>query len=259
MRTRTSNERTAPANGRALRFVAGTLLTGLFAGCVITSPHWDYVPASISTPIPFQAWNASTTPLFVECADDTGAHGNPSAGEASYIPAATLNTSSLASFDSAGNAIYSASKQVTLPRVCWKYFGSYDFWQANVRVVRLQDGKKVPLSTYDLKGLECVGRENGKVGRWYGFVGKGCEKKYLGTSTAIPYIVMRINGYNDGLKPSVPAPPSRPGVLPPGPLPPRPGLVLPPSNGVPSGTARAADLPPLTPAAIDQAAKSGLR
>jgi hypothetical protein len=256
---RTSNERTALAGGRALRFVAGTLITGVLAGCAITSPHWDYVPASISTPIPFQAWNSSTGPLYVECANDTGAHGSPSAGEASYIAAATLTTSALPSLDSAGNAIHSASKQVTLPRACWKYFGSYDFWQANVRVVRLQDGKKVPLSTYDLKGLECVGRENGKVGRWYGFVGKGCEKKYLGTSTAIPYIVMRINGYNNGLKPSVPAPPVRPGALPAHPVPPRPGIVLPPSNSVPNGTPRAADVPPITPTAIGQAAKGGLR
>jgi hypothetical protein len=182
----------------------------LCGGCSITSPYWDYVPASITTPIPFQAWTLSTAAHYVECANDTTGHGSPSAGEASYINAATLWPSSQPSLDSVGAAIYSASKQVTLPSACWKYFGDYDFWQANVRVVQLgADGKKQPLRSYDLDGLECLGRENGKVARWNGHLNKGCEKTYLGSSTVIPYIVLRIEGYQNGIEASASAPVSK--------------------------------------------------
>jgi hypothetical protein len=102
--------------------------------------------------------------------------------------------------DSTGAAIYSASKSVALPSECWDWFGDYEFWQANVRVVQLnEEGKKVPFASYDLNGLSCLGRETGKVGRWNGHVNKGCEMKYSNTGAAIPYIVLRIDGYQNGL------------------------------------------------------------
>jgi hypothetical protein len=176
------------------------MMACLFAGCSITSPYWGYVPASTSTPIPFQVFSVNASELQIECANDTNAHGNPTAGEASYIHVATLSPSSPASLDAAGRSLYSFSASRTLPSACWKYFGSYDFWQANVRVVLVNaDGTKVPYSTYDLNGLGCLGREVGKTNNWFGASGKSCEYKYLGTTTPIPYIVMRIEGYAAGL------------------------------------------------------------
>lgn len=183
--------------------LVGALLVATASGCSITSPYWGYTPASTSAPIPFQAWNISTSPLYVECANDTTGHGSPTAGEASYIPAATLSTSTLPSLDSLGQAIYSASKNVTLPAVCWKFHSySPSFWQANVRVVtKNADGSKSALQNFDLQGLECLGRENGRVARWNGHVGKNCEHRFSNTNQPTPYIVLRIYGsYERGLR-----------------------------------------------------------
>lgn len=189
------------SNGRASwRQLLWTLLSiaGLPA-CSITSPYWDYVPASTSTPIPFQVFSISNANLQVECANDTNAHGNPANGEASYIWASNLTASSEPSLDSLGNRLYSFSKNVTLPSACWEYFSDWDFWQANVRVVYVNsDGTKVPYSSYDRLGLECLGREVGKAASWFGAVNKGCEKRYLNSTDVIPYIVMRIEGYAAG-------------------------------------------------------------
>src|SRR5688572_26011300 len=115
----------------------GSLLLLLAAGqgCAITSPFWGYVPDSTSDPIPFQAWASSTAnPVVLECADDTNAHGWPTDGEASYIHVTNIPVSTSVSLDPSGSSVYSASKTLALPNTCWKYFGDYDFWQANIRL-----------------------------------------------------------------------------------------------------------------------------
>lgn len=179
------------------------VLAIVLSGCAVTSPYWGYVPASTSAPIPFQAWTPKNdAPVVVECATSTTAHGNPTDGEASYIVAANIAVSASKSLDGAGGALYSASASVILPSSCWDYFGDYDFWQANVRVSQTtnwSDGThKVIFSSYDKPGLECLGRETGKRASWSGAVGHDCEMTYLGESTKIPYIVLRIDGYAAG-------------------------------------------------------------
>lgn len=211
-----------------MRTHAGPTLVGMLAamalsGCVVTSPYWDYVPASTSAPIPFQAWTTSNAaPVIVECATATTGHGNPADGEASYIVAASMPVSASASLDAQGVGMYSASANVALPSDCWDYFGSYDFWQANVRISQTAawsgEVRKVVFSSFDLTGLECLGRENGKRASWFGFLNQGCEKNFLGTSTKIPYIVMRIDGFaagRSGVRPvSAPTPGDRSAVRP---------------------------------------------
>jgi hypothetical protein len=165
----------------------------------VTSPHWDYVPESTAAPIPFQAWAVSNAnPVKIECANDTSAHGGPAAGEASYILVANVTPSSTASLDPSGGTVYSASTTQALPAACWKYFSDYDFWQANVRLSQVVDGTKVIFSSFDKPGLECLGKEVGKARSWLGFFDK-CEKRYLGSDDKIPYIVLRIDGYAEGL------------------------------------------------------------
>ena len=168
------------------------------AGCTISSPHWDYVPDTIATPIPFQAWTTSTAnPVVLECANDTSAHGWPTAGEASYVHVTNLSLSSTPSLDPAGSAVYSASANVALPSQCWKYFGDYDFWQANLRIWQNNGSGRSIFTSFDKPGLECLGREVGKARSWLGFFDK-CEKRYLGGGDKIPYIVLRIDGYANG-------------------------------------------------------------
>lgn len=182
------------------------LVAGALPGCAVTSPHWGYVPDSTEAAIPVQAWTAHTgSPVVVECATATTAHGSPSPGESAYVVAANLPVASADIRDSQGNVLHSASANVTIPSSCWDYFGDYDFWQLNLRVSQLQPNTtgggttKRIFSSFDVDGLECLGRENGAAASFHGFVGQGCEKTYLGESTQIPYIVLRIEGHENGL------------------------------------------------------------
>lgn len=186
--------------------VGGALLCAFCAGgCAVTSPHWGYVPASTEAPIPVQAWTAHTgAPVVVECATDTTAHGSPYPDESAYIVAASLPVSGAENLDAEGAAMHTASGMVSFPSDCWEYFGSYDFWQLNLRVSQIQPASeggttKRIFSSFDVAGLECLGRENGAAASWFGFLGKGCEKTYLGQTNQIPYIVLRIEGHAAGL------------------------------------------------------------
>jgi hypothetical protein len=174
-------------------------------GCAVTSPHWGYVPASTEAAIPVQAWTSYTTnPVVVECASATNAHGSPSPGESAYIVAANLPVAAGNVLDSEGNVLHSASANVSMPSQCWDYFGDYDFWQLNLRVSQIQPAPgggttKRIFSSFDNVGLDCLGSSIGAASSFYGFVGQGCEKTYLGEDEQIPYIVLRITGYEDGL------------------------------------------------------------
>jgi hypothetical protein len=199
----------ARGSGRGgVRCEAAALLLAAAAleACAVTSPHWGYVPDSTAAPIPVQAWTAHTTnPVVVECATATNAHGSPDPGESAYIVAASLPVATANILDSEGNVMHSASGSVTMPSQCWDYFGDYDFWQLNLRVSQIQPASsgggttKRIFSSFDTEGLECLGSTNGAAASFYGFVGQGCEKTYLGEDTQIPYIVLRITGYENGL------------------------------------------------------------
>jgi hypothetical protein len=196
-------------NGSGKAVLHGALaLAGLaLQACAVTSPHWDYVPASTTAAIPVQAWTSYTThPVVVECATATSAHGSPSPGESAYIVAATLPVAAGDILDSEGNVLHSASANVTMPSQCWDYFGDYDFWQLNLRVSQVQPAPgggttttKRIFSSFDNAGLECLGSNIGAPASFYGFVGQGCEKTYLGEDEQIPYIVLRITGYEAGI------------------------------------------------------------
>jgi hypothetical protein len=187
--------------GKAAVLLAGVALQA----CAVTSPHWGYVPASTEAAIPVQAWTSYTTnPVVVECASATNAHGSPSPGESAYILAATLPVAAGDILDSEGNVLHSASANVSMPSQCWDYFGDYDFWQLNLRVSQLQPAPgggttKRIFSSFDNVGLDCLGSSIGAASSFYGFVGQGCEKTYLGEEEQIPYIVLRITGYENGL------------------------------------------------------------
>jgi hypothetical protein len=191
--------------GKSLSQGALVLAAAALQACAVTSPHWGYVPDSTEAAIPVQAWTSYTTnPVVVECATATNAHGSPDPGESAYIVAATVPVASGDILDSEGNVLHSASSSVTLPSQCWDYFGDYDFWQSNLRVSQVQPAPgggttKRIFSSFDSAGLECLGSTIGAASSFYGFVGQGCEKTYLGEDEQIPYIVLRITGYENGL------------------------------------------------------------
>jgi hypothetical protein len=213
MKAETMCIRTKLAVVRGSNHMTCVLALAILSSCAVTSPYWGYVPASTTAAIPVQAWTPYTNaPIVVECAQATNAHGGPSPDESAYIVAATIPVSTTANLDSEGTAMYTAAANVTFPSACWDYFGSYDFWQINLRITQVQPNalgsgttKKV-FASFDLDGLSCLGSTNGAAGAWYGFVNQGCEKTYLGSDDAIPYIVLRIDGYNNGLNARAAAP-----------------------------------------------------
>jgi hypothetical protein len=124
--------------------------------------------------------------------------------ESAYIDAASLAVSASGNLDGQGDVMHTASGNVTFPSQCWDYFGDYDFWQLNLRVSQIVPAigggtTNRVFSSFDLVGLECLGSENGAAASWFGFLGQGCEKTYLGQTEQIPYIVLRIDGYAAGL------------------------------------------------------------
>lgn len=190
---------------KGLRRGALVLAGAALQACAVTSPHWGYVPASTGAAIPVQAWTSYTAnPVVVECATSTTAHGSPDPGESAYIVAATLPVAAGDILDSEANVMHSASGNVTMPSQCWDYFGDYDFWQLNLRVSQIQPAPgggttQRIFSSFDTAGLDCLGSSNGAAASFYGFVGQGCEMTYLGEDEQIPYIVLRITGYENGL------------------------------------------------------------
>ncbi|MEO1337689.1 MAG: hypothetical protein AAFV29_18745 [Myxococcota bacterium] len=137
--------------------------------------------------------------MLIECARETTAHGSPRNGDASYRTVTTLWPDSHQHYDSFGSVMYSASTKVALPSECWDYFGSYGFWQANIRISQVVSGQRRMFTSFDANGLECLGRENGKAQSWTGYLNQGCEKTYLGSTTKIPYLVLRFDGGPDGI------------------------------------------------------------
>lgn len=169
------------------RYVA--LLVG-FTGC-LTSPFYGQVFQDRSNPVPFQLWTLDKTKeVTVECAP-ASAHGGPYDGEGAYQLLHTFSPSQQPSYDPQGNEIYSAGVKLSLPNSCWRYY-SYPDGTNYITVVRVrQGGSDSGLFTFDQAGLECLGGWIGKAGQWFGWLGKGCEKRYINTGGVIRTVFLK--------------------------------------------------------------------
>ena len=87
--------------------------------------------------------------------------------------------------------IYSAGIKTALPASCWRQDPANSVWYSAVRATQGSGSSITEYKTFNKTGLECLGREIGKATSWVGWIGKGCEATYSGSTTAIPYVIFR--------------------------------------------------------------------
>ena len=176
------------AIARRLLGVAG--LAGaatLLSGCLQTSPTWNQ---SFANHIPLTALTTSSSPAVqFEC--------SPAYHGGTYPPFESPTWTSVASvapsggaLDTNGLALYAASGSYVLPSACWRQDPANSTWYAAVRARQPGVGPTAGFYTVDSGGLACVGDWVGASGSWVGWMGKGCQMTYSGSSTAIPFVII---------------------------------------------------------------------
>ena len=162
----------------------------LLSGC-LTSPYYGQIFNARTDLIPFEIWTYDKNQnITLECAQ-ASAHGGPLNGGGSYQPLTTVNPPNQAHFDYKGDEIYHAGKQVVIPSSCWRYY-PYSDGTNYITVVRINQGtlEQDSIYTFDKNGLGCLGEWVGKKG-FYGWFGKGCEKRYTNTNNAIKTVFLK--------------------------------------------------------------------
>lgn len=166
--------------------------TPMFAltGCLIISPYWNQEFASHTNEVPLQAFtlNASEVINF-QCAQASHGGLHPFGSPPTWININNVPTSATPSYDPAGGKMYGAGISTKLPSSCWRQDPANSIYYTAVRA-RPADSTTA-FVTFTKPGLECLGREIGKMANWLGWYGKGCNQTYSGSSTAIPYVIIR--------------------------------------------------------------------
>lgn len=177
---RITSSRATRASARALG-VATALLA--LNGCLITSPYWNQEFSDHTKAIPIQTWVGSkSTQVKVECAQAFHAGLYPSEPSANWLFVTNITSQSKGLLDPQGVAVYGAGKSMVLPANCWREDPANNIWYSALRASVV--GSSVKFKIFDIAGLECLGRENGKAASWFGYPSKGC------TGVA-PYVIFR--------------------------------------------------------------------
>ncbi len=168
------------------------------SGCLFESPYWAQTFATTTTPIPIQTWTVDKTHnVKIECSQAYHGGLQPAFGPEVWLPVTDIVPSTLPSYDTNGAAIYSAGVKLSLPAACWYADGAYSppKYMSALRATQLtSSGSTTTYRVFDLTGLECVGRENGKAGSWFSWLSKNCAKTYSGSSTLLPWVKVIANG-----------------------------------------------------------------
>ncbi|WP_317930087.1 hypothetical protein [Halioxenophilus sp. WMMB6] len=169
--------------------------TAMLSGCLITSPFWVQTFDSTSALIPIQTWvTSSTQPVKFECSQAYHAGTYPPYGGETWVSLGSVMPSTMPNYDTNGLAMYGASLKRSLPASCWHQDGAYDTPTYFAAIRAYQGNSESPnyFDSFDLAGLECLGHNVGLLGSWTGWIGKGCEKTYSGSSTPVPYVKIKV-------------------------------------------------------------------
>lgn len=178
---------------------AGSLTAAIaLVGCVFESPYWAQTFATTTTPIPIQTWTVDKTRnVKIECSQAYHGGLQPAFGPETWLPVTDLVPSANPSYDTNGGVIYSAGSKLVLPAACWYADGAYSppKYMSALRATQLTaSGSTTVYRVFDLTGLECLGRENGKGGSWFSWLSKNCAKTYSGSSTLLPWVKVIAEG-----------------------------------------------------------------
>lgn len=176
---------------KSLRAAIVMVLPVGLSGCLLTSPFWNQELDSHTDPVPMQAFTVGTSTVKFECAQAAHFGLYPSAGSASWVTVANVVPTSAVSYDPNSGEIHSAGIKQSLPNTCWRQDPANNIWYAAVRASHTTSSGTSNYYTFTLTGLECLGRENGKAASWYGWFSKNCAATYSGSSTTIPYVIIR--------------------------------------------------------------------
>jgi hypothetical protein len=187
--------RLSPA--RATSAVAAAAVLSALAGCVFDSPYWGQTFASTATPVPIQTWTGDKNhAVKIECSK--AYHGGlyPFGGPETWTLVTNITPSTNPSYDSQGGVVYSAGVRMTLPADCWRADEAYSpaLYMTALRATQLTAfGGTTVYRVFDLAGLECMGRENGKGGSWFSWLNKNCALTYSNSTTALPWVKIIAN------------------------------------------------------------------
>lgn len=173
--------------------VTGAAIAALtLNGCLLTSPFWNQAFVNHTAKVPIQAFTTDKSKqVKFECAKAFHGGLHPSPASASWVLVAKVSPQGQALLSPLGGIIYGASTSTTLPAGCWRQDGGNDLWYAAIRATQGSGGSILKYNTFDKIGLECLGRENGKITSWLGWIGKGCTKTYSNSNSNIPYVIFR--------------------------------------------------------------------
>jgi hypothetical protein len=181
-----------PLQGALTRVLPVGLVALALGGCVFESPYWAQTFDSTGSQIPIQTWTTDKTRnVKIECSKAYHGGLQPPFGPEEWHLVTNLTPSVNPSYDTAGAAIYSAGTKIALPSVCWHADGAYSppKHMTALRATQLTaSGGTTVYRVFDLAGLECLGRENGKGGSWFSWLSKHCAKTYSDGSTPIPWV-----------------------------------------------------------------------
>lgn len=180
----------AAKNTAKLALTAITLST--LSGCLLTSPFWNQEFSTHTAAVPLQAFTTDASQqVKFQCAKAAHFGLYPDASSAAWVTIANVTPNSSGSLDPLAGLIYSAGIKTALPASCWRQDPANSVWYSAVRATQGSGSSITEYKTFNKTGLECLGQEIGKATSWVGWIGKGCEATYSGSTTAIPYVIFR--------------------------------------------------------------------
>lgn len=174
------------------KITLAAITTCMLSGCLLISPFWNQEFTSHTNTIPLQAFTThSSSNIHFQCAKASHGGLHPYGSEPSWTTVANISPSADGSYDPAGGRIYSAGTSTVLPANCWRQDPANAVWYTAIRAQQVSGSTTTLYKTFTKPGLECLGREIGKMANWLGWIGKGCTVTYLNSNTDIPYTIIR--------------------------------------------------------------------
>lgn len=161
------------------------------SGCLLTSPYWNQSFSSHNMAIPIQTQvTNNSAPVKIECANAFHGGTYPPFETPTWNLVTNISPQTTPTYAPNDSPIYGAGVKMVLPESCWHLDEGNNLYYTAIRATQTINGSKTEFKTFDLTGLECLGRENGKIASWFGWIGKGCTKRYSGSSTDIPFVII---------------------------------------------------------------------
>jgi len=171
-----------------------TVALGSLSGCLLTSPHWNQSFTTHNTAIPIQTWVTSNSqPVKIECAKAFHGGTYPPFETPSWSFVTNISPQTTPSYAPNDAPVYGAGVKMVLPEVCWHQDSGNNLYYTALRATQTNGSSTTEFKTFDITGLECLGKENGKAASWFGWINKGCTKRYSGTSIDIPFVIIYAN------------------------------------------------------------------